>query len=222
MKTILMKYFRSGVILIAVVLLATTAYSLSGRPGIAAGDAKEELKVSNKGPVSVSGITLELIQGYQVDDHFQVEVCYSLPDQRDWLISISSTDTLLRIDGEDYPVSETGMVSRSKGSDGKYNLRCEALLFPVQRVTTGSSFQVTISKIFVSEPETIDCTALQRKIESVQSGIEIQCANEPHMSGFHVISWPNNKMTQKMANELAHNIANDAHIGPWVLADIAK
>lgn len=221
MKKNKMLGFRSGVIMTAVLILAAIAYIFSGAFAIVAGNSKAKPDAIDKGPASINGITLELIRGQQIEDQFQVKVCYSLPDQRDWLLSISPTDTLLSIDNEDYAVSVARMVSRDKGPDGNYNIRCEALLFPVHHVALRTPFQITVTKIFVSESETIDCPEIQKKIEATQPGILIQCANEPHVSGFHVISWPS-EMTQMAANELAHDIVNDAKTGPWVFYGVSE
>lgn len=220
MKNNTMRKLNSGRIMAAVAVLAAITYSFSIGFGAIANNVKEVTEAVDYKSISTNHITLDLVRGYQDEDHFQVDICYTLPDQRDWLIDISPSDTLLKINGENYAVSEARMSSRNKGLDGNFNMRCEGLLFPVQQTTVGTPFQISISKIFVSESETIDCPLIQKKIEVKQPGILIQCANGKHMSGFHAISWPA-EMTQKVANELAHDIVNDAQTGPWIFTGVS-
>ncbi|BAJ62246.1 hypothetical protein [Anaerolinea thermophila] len=211
----------SGMVIAGVASLMALALILFGIIHTVAGNTVTKDQGLNKGPTRIGDITVELLGGRQIKDQFQVEVCYTLPDERDWLISISPTDTLLRINDKDYTVSEAQMISREKGSNGQYNLRCEALLFPVQNVPAGTPFQITLSKISVSESEIFDCAALQKKIDAIQPGISIQCATQPHVSGFHAVSWPRG-ITQAEANALAHDIASDARKGSWIFKDVSE
>ncbi len=61
-------------------------------------------------PVESSGVTMRWLNGYpQWGDHYRVELCYTLPDQRDWLLSnpFRKTSPLLKISGQDLlPIEE--------------------------------------------------------------------------------------------------------------------
>lgn len=64
-------------------------------------------------------------------DHYRVELCYSLPDQRDWLLSNPSgrTTPLLKLGEEEVLPIEEGTMYWRIDENGQVAERCSYLLF---------------------------------------------------------------------------------------------
>jgi len=166
-------------------------------------------------PERSSDVKMEMGGAHQEGELFRVEVCYSVPDERDWTITRRPEDALLRVEGRSIPVREEGLLSFEFDANGKPIKRCEYLDFPVE-VTPSSQVSLVIQKIFVSEPEKVDCARLQGQLDALKSGIVVQCpdSTEKGIGGFTVVQKPSG-MALTQALEVASDILTEARKGPW-------
>ena len=161
-----------------------------------------------------SEVTMFVSGARQVDKYFQVDVCYSLPDDRDWLLTSRPDDAVLVINNQSYTLREEGVLDLKFASDGMPYERCQYLLYPVV-VKDGSSLVLSIKKVYVSEPDQVDCAMLQKQLDDAGSQIKIECPTKIGMGGFVVVEKPAT-MTSKFAQDIAFDLLTDARLGPWV------
>lgn len=159
-------------------------------------------------------ITMYVSDAYQEGKYFQVNVCFSLPDDRDWLITSHPNDATLNVNNQTYTVIEEGVLDIKPASDGVEAEKCQYLLFPV-KVEDNSSLSLFINKIYVSEPDKVDCPALQEKLNEKNSGIQVSCPTESNLGGFQVVQKPDS-MDNNSAYEAAFDLLTDAQRASWV------
>lgn len=143
------------------------------------------------------------------NDYFRVSVCFNVPDNRDWNISLKPLDAVLEVNGQEYRVAQEGKALLNDIA----TITCSALDFRV-KVSNGQQVKLTIQKIYVPLSETVNCAAMQLQLDLAFNGIKIECLEESHTSGFTVVKWPE-KMTFHEALETTENIVTDAKKGPW-------
>jgi hypothetical protein len=189
---------------------ATVMVNASGKESINVGQGNSNLpseKITN------NEVAMFIQDAHQESEYFQVDVCYSLPDDRDWLLTSRPDDVLLKMDGQSYTLREEGVLDVKFTSSGKPTERCQYLLFPVT-VKDGSTLSLSVKKIYVSEPDQVDCTILQKQLDDADSGIKVECPTELGLGGFTVVENPV-AMTRESAQDEASNLLTDAHTGPW-------
>lgn len=163
--------------------------------------------------LTFDGVTMYVSDAHQEGEHFQIDVCFSLPDDRDWLLTSRPDDAVLDVNGETYNVSEEGVQDIKFASDGTVAEKCQYLLFPV-KVEDGANLTLSLKKIYVSEPEKVDCPALQKQLDDEKSEIEVSCPTEAYVGGFSVIQ-KSESMDNETAYEFAHDILTDARRAAW-------
>lgn len=162
----------------------------------------------------VNNITIRLIGAHQNGDYFQVDLCYTLPDGRDWLLADKGNEVFLSVNKENvYPIEE-GTIDWVYGLDGVKVERCEYLLFPVVIEKGATDIKLTVTQISTSEPEILDCPNIQKKLNEANSGVIIECFAGEGNSGIKILENSTN-MTETDVRELVHKIIVDAQTGPW-------
>jgi hypothetical protein len=164
--------------------------------------------------VSANEITIRLLGAHQNGDYFQVDLCYPLPDDRDWLLTDKGNEVSLSLNKKTvYPIEE-GTIDWVYATDGVKTERCEYLLFPVVIGKDETDIKLTVSQISISEPEILDCPNIQKKLNEANSGVTIECFAGEGNSGIKILENSTN-MTETDVRELVHKIIVDAQTGPW-------
>lgn len=163
--------------------------------------------------LAINDISMSVAGAHQEGEYFQVDVCYSLPDNRDWILTSRPEDAVLRVDGQSYTIREEGILDLKSNSDGVVTERCQYLLFPAE-VQNGANLVLTLQKIYVSEPDKVDCPALQTQLDERKSGIAVACPTDPNVGGFGISRKPAS-MDNETAREFALDVLTDARRGPW-------
>jgi hypothetical protein len=175
------------------------------------GEGDESLSVRE---LTINDIAISVVGTHQEGEYFQVDVCYSLPDDRDWILTSRPDDAVLRVDGQPYTIREEGVSDLKFNSDGIASEKCQYMLFPVE-VKNGANLVLSLKKIYVSEPDKVDCPALQKQLDELKSNIRVTCPTEANVGGFGVTQKPSS-MDSDTAQEFALDVLTDARRGPWV------
>ncbi|MBV6400941.1 MAG: hypothetical protein CNIPEHKO_01236 [Anaerolineales bacterium] len=181
------------------------------------GENKDQQRTNPDSPVTklaFDGVTMSVAGAHQEGEYFQTDICFSLPDDRDWLLTSRPDDAVLNVNGQIYTVSEEGVLDIRVASDGVGIEKCQYLLFPV-KVDDGADLSLFLNKIYVSEPDKVDCPTLQKQLDEKKSKITVSCPTEPNVGGFGVIQKPLS-MDNETAYEFALDILTDARRAPWV------
>ena len=164
--------------------------------------------------LAFDGVTMSVDGAHQEGEYFQIDMCFSLPNDRDWLLTSRPEDAVLHVNGQAYTIREEGVLDVKFASDGAQTEKCQYLLFPVE-VENGANLVLFLKKIYVSEPEKVDCPALQKQLDERKSNIRVACPTESNVGGFGVTQKPSS-MDNETAREFALDILTDARRAPWV------
>lgn len=201
------------------VLIAVSAFAIGSKfSANASSEANYDQQRTNSDStvtkLAFDGITMSVAGAHQEGEYFQVDVCFSLPDDRDWLLTSRPEDAVLNVDGQTYNTREEGVLDIKFASDGMGAEKCQYLLFPVE-VKSEANLVLFLKKLYVSEPEKVDCQALQEQLDVRNSNIKVACPAESNVGGFNVIQSPAS-IDYEAAREFAHDILTDARRAPWV------
>lgn len=196
-------------------LLIALSTFVAGRRFIASANDVEDVNpdVSVR-ELTINDITISVVSAHQEGEYFQVDVCYSLPDDRDWGLASRPEDAILKVNGKSFTIREEGLLDVKFNSDGVASEKCEYLLFPVE-VQNGANLVLFIKKLYVSEPDKVDCSALQKQLDERKSGIKVSCPTEANVGGFGIAQKPVS-MDSEAAQEFALDVLTDARRGAWV------
>lgn len=164
--------------------------------------------------LAINDVTMSVVGAHQEGEYFQIDVCYSLPDNRDWILTSRPDDALLKVNEQSYTIREEGVLDLKFNSDGVASEKCQYMLFPVE-VQNGSNLVLSLKKIYVSEPDKVDCISLQKQLDDRKSNIKVSCPTEANVGGFGINQKPAS-MNDETARELALDILTEARRGPWV------
>jgi len=164
--------------------------------------------------LAFDGVTMSVAGAHQTGEYFQIDVCFSLPDDRDWLLTSRPDDAVLNVNGQTYTITEEGVLDLKFGSNGVVTEKCQYLLFPLE-VENGSNLVLFLKKVYVSEPDKVDCPALQKQLDERKSEIKVSCPTESNVGGFGVIQKPS-LLDTETAREFALDILTAARRAPWV------
>jgi hypothetical protein len=195
-------------------LIALSTFVIGGRFTADASDMEDAALNPSVTELKIKDITMSVVGAHQEGDYFQVDVCYSLPDDRDWLLTSRPEDAVLRVHGQAYTLREEGVLELKYNSDGVATEKCQYLLFPVD-VENGSNLVLSLEKIYVSEPDIVDCHALQKQLDEYESNIKVSCPTDANVGGFGISQKPAS-MDKETAREFALDILTDARRGAWV------
>jgi hypothetical protein len=164
--------------------------------------------------LTVNDITVRLLGSHQNGENYQVDVCYTLPDNRDWLLAYRGNEVILSVQDKTFFPVEEGTIEWISDTDGSKIERCEYLLFPVIIDEQITNVKLSLQQISVSPPEALDCLAIQKELDEIKSEIKIRCNLGDGSSGVDILSKPEN-LTYLAAKDIVYNVIIDAHTGPW-------
>jgi hypothetical protein len=220
LKPIYLMVFLLPLVVVAAALILPN-YKLSAKTVSAAAVAdvtNSSLAGSaNQTPVSVNtatvnGITVEASNFRIKDGFFVVDVCYDRPTEADWLLPANTT---LLTESNSITVFEWGMIEFKVSADGGPGQRCDFARFLLDASMEIKEFEISIPRLETSFPESLDCDAAQKKLDS--SGIEIRCVQDEGYYGPELTSKP-----EALSDSDAYDLIGDAFIeivdGPWILS----
>ena len=105
------------------VLIAVSAFVIGNKfSANASSEANNDQQRTNSDSavtnLAFDGITMSVVGAHQEGEYFQVDVCFSLPDNRDWLLTSRPEDAVLNVNGQAYTISEEGVLDLKFASDG--------------------------------------------------------------------------------------------------------
>lgn len=164
--------------------------------------------------ITGNGITFRLISAHQNGENYQVNLCFTLPDGRDWLLADRGDEVTLSVKDEILFPIEEGTIDWIISPNGIKTERCEYLLFPVIVDKESGDVKLTLQQISVSPPEALECSAIQNRLDEAKSGIKIACDVGNGHSGIDILIKPSD-LTELAARDIVHEMIIDARHGPW-------
>ncbi len=171
---------------------------------------------TNQG-ITINDVTMKFLGAHWEGNYLQVDICYTLPDDRDWLLTDRPADATLVVADLSMDLVEEGTLDWKFAEDGTQAERCEYLLFSIKTSQAAKEATLILKKIIISAPERSDCVAIQKELDRTDESIVLECPSPDQMGvgGFTIRQKPDD-LTMTEAVEIARDIEGDARKGPWV------
>jgi len=150
-----------------------------------------------------NGVAMYWMTGHsERGDHYRVELCYSLPDRRDWLLAnpLDRTSPLLKLGGDEVLPVEEGTMYWRMDAGGQIVERCEYLLFFGQPLPNEKTITLQVRSL---EAPKVGQKNVCQEIRDIlgQQGLELSmtCTDQP---GFAA------QLIERMPVYLLHNDSN--------------
>jgi len=169
----------------------------------------------------VNGIEIEIVGKQVVDNLLLVNICFQLPDEKDWLLGVHPDDIVLTVG--DNTISHSGwsqidsIADVNASANGK-KTRCDQVKFQLSGQEDLSDFEVTVSHLVTSIPEIPDCNNAQAKLDKKNTGVKIKCSKTDSSFSYEVTQKPE-KMNNYDLQQSIDSAFRDFIDGPWVLTD---
>ncbi len=165
----------------------------------------------------VNGIEIEIV-GKQVMDNFLLaDICFQLPDDKDWLLGNRPEDIVLTIG--DNTISHSGWSAIDlKTNDNGSKIRCDQVKFPLSGQEDLSSFVITVNHLITSMPESPDCDKAQAKLDKKNTGIKIKCSRTDSSFSYQITQKPENISDYEVQRSIVIALSETID-GPWVFTD---
>lgn len=129
--------------------------------------ATEDISSSSLQEVTVNNVTMRLINAHTEASGYRIEVCYTLPDQRDWLLTYPNlaSDTVLVTADMKVAPSEEGTMYWKYDQRGIATQRCQYLFFSARLPSQTNILTLRIGKLYARKPTQSDhCLEISEKM----------------------------------------------------------
>ena len=157
-------------------------------------------------------------------DRLFVDVCYEIPDNRDWTIF----DALFRYENGSRQVEEpllgSSLISLQQAGEGtNKGQRCDTLEFRLWPELEISNPSLAVLSIGAYPREGMTCAwylaEVQSRLDAQAKGIRIDCEEVPHSFKLTVVKWPD-QISQAEAEGIVYQVFLDSisQKGPWIIS----
>ncbi len=152
---------------------------------------------------------------------YRVELCYSLPDQRDWLLTSSNafpgtTLSVADLDLRVYPVEEGTMYWKFDG-DGKISQRCQFVFFVLQIPAPNETMSLRVERLYARKLGQSDyCLEVSQKMVERGYTVTIDCMKLDNMEGLVYVKFPTELISMDpVFQKIFQDVKWDTYAGPW-------
>lgn len=137
---------------------------------------------------SANGVGMQLVRFQPEGVNYRLEICYDLPDSRDWMLTNPESPEATFIQFEEYQISplEEGTIKWLYAADGEITGRCQYLIFvrpdPVFREIT-----LVVNSLFSFETDYSECEGLRRKMAEKYRSVGLQCMEVMGIKGVALV-----------------------------------
>lgn len=156
-------------------------------------------------------------------DTLLVDVCFDLPDSRDWMVQDALVDLLRGGNTTQSPINAASLISlQAAGADGAPGQRCDALEFSLPEGSAAVTPTLQVLALEASPREGETCTAyldqVQAALDRQTTGIRIACDEAPQSFGSWTISAKPESLSQSDAEAIVYQAFKESITieGPWV------
>lgn len=169
--------------------------------------------------VSANHISLELISAHTEGSGYRVEICYALPEQRDWQLTYPNEPqgTILSVaDIKARPVEEGTMYWRYD-ENGTITQRCQYLYFAVKIPVQADNVSLTIEKLYGRDPDQSDyCLEVSQEMAERNYPITIDCMNLGSFDETVYVRFPTELLSMDpVFKRIFRDVKWNFYNGPW-------
>lgn len=169
--------------------------------------------------VSANNISMKLISAHTEGSGYRVELCYNLPDQRDWLLTYphESQSAILSVAEIQVSPIEEGTMYWKYDLGGKISQRCQYLFFAIQVPSQTGAISLRVGKLYARELVQSDyCLEVSQKMVERSYSVEIDCMNIDGMDGLVYVKFPVELLSMDPSfKKIFRDVKWDTYSGPW-------
>jgi hypothetical protein len=168
----------------------------------------------------VNNVNMSLISAHTEGTYgYRVELCYNLPNQRDWMLTHSGTPSGTNLIVGDVTVSpiEEGTMYWKYDEQGMVMQRCQYLLFKISIPPQADMVFLKVETLYTKTSGQSDlCLETMQKMAERNSKIEIDCMKMNVFEGFVYTKFPVELLTMDPVYKRIFKDMNwDYYHGPW-------
>lgn len=166
--------------------------------------------------IIVNGIPMKLMDSHPDGINYRLDLCYSLPDAHDWLLTspFSQETTYLLFDGYQVPPFEEGTTTWKYSPSGEIVERCEYLIF-YRPDLSFRELNLVVNRLYAYEVEYSDCEGLRGRMIAIYSFTSLECLEVAGISGWTFAQIPLQVLDDRILKNQMHDLIIKRHEGPW-------
>lgn len=167
---------------------------------------------------SANGIGMQLVRFQSEGINYRLEICYDLPDGRDWMLTNPDSPESTFIQFDEYQISplEEGTIKWLYATDGEITGRCQYLIF-VRPDPVFREIELIVNSLFLFETDYSKCEELRRKIAEKYRFVGLECMAVVGIKDVVFAQVPLEYFGDRgLRNDLG-NLITMRHNGPWVI-----
>ncbi len=183
-------------------------------------------KMENLTPPAVintyaNNIKMSLISAHtEGSNGYRVDVCYDLPDQRDWMLTHSNIPAGSNLTAGGVTVSpmEEGTMYWKYDEQGGITQRCEYLLFKISVPPQTDMVSLKVERLYTRASGQSDhCLEVSQKMAERNRTIEIDCMEIDGFEGLVYVKFPVDLFsTDPVYKRVFQDVKWDYYHGPWL------
>lgn len=166
--------------------------------------------------MNANGIDAQLVRFQPEGAKYRLEICYDLPDRRDWLLTNPDDPETTFVQFDEYQISpiEEGTIRWLYSSEDEIVGRCQYLIFarpdPVFREA-----KLVVSSLFAYETDYSDCESLRHKMAEKYRFIGFECMGVAGIEGVAMVRVPIEYFGDRTLRNDFSNLMTKQQNGPW-------
>jgi len=208
---------KLGGFLLVVIIILLSYILITSKTGTG---KMENLTVPVVIEIYANNVNMSLISAHtEGSNGYRVEVCYDLPDQRDWMLAHSNMPSGTNLTAGDVTVSpmEEGTMYWKYDEQGMVAQRCEYLLFKISIPPQTDMVSLKVETLYTRAPGQSDrCLEVSRKMAERNSKIEIDCMNIEGFEDLVYLKFPVEILSgDPVYKRIFKDMSWDYYHGPW-------
>lgn len=183
-------------------------------------ETHKEKPSSTPNVASANNVSMRLISAHtEGSGGYRVELCYTLPDQRDWMLTYPNAplDTTLSVASIEAKPVEEGTMYWKYDPGGKIVQRCQYLFFAIRIPAQAENVSLNIRTLYAREPGQSDyCLETSREMAERNDAITIDCMEVNNLEGLVYVKFPVELLSfDPVFKNIFRDVKWDTHAGPW-------
>lgn len=163
-----------------------------------------------------NGVSIKLTGSHPEGLNYRLDLCYTLPDANDWLMTspFSPETTYILFNGYQVSPFEEGTTTWKYSSSGEVSERCEYLIF-YRPDLSFRELTLVVTRLYAYETEYSDCESLQGRMITIYNFAPLECMEVDGIKGWTFVQFPLQSLDDRILKEQVRELIIKRHEGPW-------
>ncbi len=168
---------------------------------------------------SANGITMYLIDSLPEGENYRLEICYDLPDHRDWLATDleSPYTTFIQFDETKIYPMEEGTIGWAYSAGDAAIGRCQYLIFARPNPAFNEMTLIVQGLFLYYKTGPDECDTIQDKMLEFNNFSSFECMNVKGIDGLAIVKAPHQSFREGILQQAWSrlNLVKERRYGPW-------